>query len=83
MNIENLRRKADYYQHDAPDWARVLWPRIASFNHFIKYNREELVRAGAILRIGRDYFVDSESFPDAAKAVLGIADADQNDEVAA
>ena len=45
MNIESLRRKAEYYEHDAPPWARVIWTRPASFNHFIKFNRDALVEA--------------------------------------
>ena len=72
MNIENLRRKAEYYQHDAPEWVRVIWPRQASLNHFVKFNRDALVRAGAIRRLGRDYFVDVEVFPDVAKRIMNI-----------
>ena len=83
MNIESLRRKAEYYEHDAPTWARVIWTRPASFNHFIKFNRDALVEAGAIRRIGRDYFIDSEVFPVVAARILGIAAPEQAVEVAA
>ena len=74
MKIENLRRKTDYYQHAAPDWVRSVWPRIQSLNHFLKANRDDLVAHGGIARLGRDWFVDIENFPGAAKKILGVDD---------
>ena len=72
MKIENLRRKTDYYQNVAPDWVRSVWPRIQSLNHFLKSNRDDLVAHGGIARLGRDWFVDVEQFPTAAKQILGV-----------
>jgi len=80
MNIENLRRKPDYYENVAPDWVRSVWPRIQSLNHFLKANREDLLALGGITRLGRDWFVDTERFPIAAKKILG---ADASDKEAA
>lgn len=72
MKIENLRRKSDYYKNAAPDWVRSVWPRIESLNHFVKANRDSLVASGGIARLGRDWFVDTEQFPAAAKRILGV-----------
>lgn len=73
-HLQNLRRKPDYYRHDAPAWVRNIWPRPESFNWFIKTNRDTLVSQGAVVRLGRDYFVDAEVFPKAAQAILGVQD---------
>ena len=70
MQIENLRRKADFYEHIAPEWVRTVWPRIESLNHFLKSNRCALLEQGGIARLGRDWFIDCERFPKAAKAIL-------------
>jgi hypothetical protein len=75
-NIGNLRRKADYYFHDAPDWVRKIWPRSNSFSWFIKNNRQTLRQQGALVRLGRDYFIDAAAFPAAAQGVLGLTDED-------
>lgn len=72
MKIENLRRKTDYYKNAAPDWVRSVWPRIESLNHFVKAHRDTLVASGGIARLGRDWFVDVEQFPAAAKRILGV-----------
>ncbi len=73
MQLNNLRRKTAFYQHDAPDWVKNLWPRPQSFTWFIKHHRDDLVAQGALIKIGRDYFVDTTKFPDAARKVLGLA----------
>lgn len=70
--LHNLRRKSIFYRHDAPGWVRNIWDRPESFNWFIKHNREVLVQSGALVKLGRDYFVDVEIFPQAAERVLGI-----------
>lgn len=72
MNLVNLRRKADYYHSDAPDWVRSIWPRQESFGWFIKNNRQALVDQDAVVRLGRDYFVDKEKFPVVAGSLLGV-----------
>jgi hypothetical protein len=70
--IANLRRKAEYYSNDGPEWVRLIWPRLASFDWFLKSNRQTLVACGGIRRLGRDYFIDQSRFPNAAKLILGI-----------
>ncbi len=72
-SISDLRRKRDYYLQDAPDWVRTFWTKPESFNWFIKNNRSELTHQGAILRLGRDYFIDLNQFPHAAKNILGLS----------
>ncbi len=71
-DITHLRRKCDYYLHDGPEWVRTIWPKPESFNWFLKNHRNELNRQGAIVRLGRDYFVDLMTFPDVAAATLGL-----------
>ena len=70
--LSNLRRKADFYEHDAPKWARNIWSRPKSFEWFTKTHRKELIAQGAMLKIGRDYFIDVEKFPAAAIRILGL-----------
>ena len=73
MTLNNIRRKADFLQHDAPQWARTLWPRIESLNWFIKANKARLEADGAITKIGREWFVDIGTFPDVARGILNLA----------
>ena len=73
MNLEVLIRKRDYYDEKSPQWVRNIWSRKESFNNFIKYNRQSLVEQGAVVKIGRDYFVDVEKFPTIARQVIGVA----------
>lgn len=72
MNIENLRRKTDYYQNVAPEWVRSVWPRIQSLNHFLKAHRDDLVANGGIAQLGRGGIMDVEQFPTVVKQILGI-----------
>lgn len=67
-----LRRKPGYYHHEAKPWMLHVWPRKESFDWFIKKNRDALVTERAIVKIGRDYFVDSRIFPRVAESLLGI-----------
>jgi hypothetical protein len=76
QQIVNLRRKAIYYQHDAPAWVRNVWERPKSFDWFIKNNREALCEQGALVKLGRDFFVDTTTFPSAAERILGLTPAD-------
>jgi len=76
QQIVNLRRKAIYYQHDAPAWVRNVWSRPESFAWFIKNNRETLCSQGALVKLGRDYFLDTTTFPNAAERILGLTPAD-------
>lgn len=71
IKLARIRRKPDYYQNDAPAWVRNVWPRPESFDWFIKNRRAELVESGAVVRLGRDYFVDSVVFPKVAARLLG------------
>lgn len=70
--LQNLRRKPDYYRHDAPEWVRTIWPRPESFNWFVKAHRDTLMSQGAVVRLGRDQFVNVETFPRAAERILGV-----------
>jgi hypothetical protein len=72
--LSRIRRKLDYYFHDAPDWVRVVWPRPESFSWFVKHYRDELRSHGALLRLGRDYFIDIDQFPPAAEKILGLCE---------
>lgn len=72
MQLVNLRRKDAFYQHDGPQWVRNVWPRPESFNWFCKANRDRLVEQGAMHKLGRDWFVDTEVFPTAAERILGV-----------
>lgn len=72
QSINNIRRKPDYYLHDAPKWVRNIWPRPESFNWWVKANRKDLMAAGALVRLGRDHFVDAAIFPKVAERLLGF-----------
>jgi hypothetical protein len=72
MNLENLRRKHEFLRHDAPAWCRQVWPRPQSLDYFIKANRTPLTQAGALQKVGRDWFVDCQQFPGAAARILGL-----------
>jgi hypothetical protein len=72
MNLELLVRKSDYYNNAAPLWVRNIWARKEALDHFIKYNRRRLAAEGAVVKIGRDYFVDTETFPSIAMQVIGV-----------
>jgi hypothetical protein len=70
MNLELVVRKRDYYDA-APLWVRNIWSTRNALDHFIKYNRRELTSSGAIVKIGRDYFVEREQFPFVARTLIG------------
>jgi hypothetical protein len=80
MNLEFLSRKRIYYEVTAPGWVRNIWSRQEAFDHFIKYNRFELVDRGALIKIGRDYFVDSNKFPSVATEIMGLG-SDAHEEI--
>jgi hypothetical protein len=73
MNLELLSRKRTYYEETAPLWVRRIWSRPQAFDHFIKYNRAKLAAEGALVKIGRDYFVVSDKFPVIATEILGLS----------
>lgn len=73
MNLESLTRKRDYYDEAAPLWIRKIWSRPQAFDHFIKYNKVRLTNDGALVKIGRDYFVATEKFPNIATEILGLS----------
>ncbi len=83
--ITDLRRKPVFWQFDGPPWTREIWPRLESFNWFIKSHRDQLIQNGAICRIGREYFIDQRRFPNEAQVILGLRKAEsiQTGEVAA
>ena len=73
MNLELLSRKRTYYEEAAPSWVRKIWSRPQAFEHFIKHHRAALVGQGALIKIGRDYFVNSDKFPEVANEILGLS----------
>lgn len=83
VQLQQLRRKATYYQHDAPAWVRNIWDRLESFDWFIKNNRAALLEHGAVVRLGRDYFINAKVFPKAAESLLGLKPVTTASEVAA
>lgn len=72
MNLEFLSRKRTYYEETAPFWVRKIWSRSEAFDHFVKYNRAKLTSEGALVKIGRDYFVAADKFPFVATEILGL-----------
>lgn len=82
VQLQQLRRKATYYQHDAPVWVRNIWGRLESFDWFIKNNRTVLLERGAVVRLGRDYFINTKAFPKAAGSLLGLKSTTTASEVA-
>ena len=73
MNLELIWRKRPYYEEAAPTWVRKIWSRPQAFDHFIKKYRLRLTEEGAVIKIGRDYFVVSEKFPAIATEILGLS----------
>lgn len=47
-----------------------IWRSEESFFWFFKENREKLADTGAIMRIGRDWFVDLDKFPETSKRIF-------------
>ena len=83
VQLGNLSRKATYYQHDAPAWVRKIWDRPQAFDWFIKDNRAALLEHGAVVRLGRDYFVNVKVFPKTAESLLGMKITTNTSEVSA
>lgn len=72
VQLSALRRKGDYYRNESPEWVRIVWARPQGFDWFIKHHRAELAAAGAIIRLGRDWFVHTNRFPNTAQQILGV-----------
>jgi len=73
MNFQDLKalcRTSDYYDNHIPDWMRSVWQKPEGFQWFLKNNRRQLVESGALVRLGRDYFVSQESFEGVAFRLL-------------
>lgn len=77
IDLSRLRRKLDFYNFDAPEWVRTIWSREEAFEWFVKNHRKTLTKNGALVRLGRDYFIDSETFLPIAKSILGVSDTHQ------
>lgn len=73
MKLESLRRKSAYF-HEGPQWVRNRWPRIQSLSWFIKAHKDELTKKGAIVKLGREWFIDIDAFPDEIVAMSGLPD---------
>jgi len=72
MDLNQLRRKAEYLAHDAPPWVRVVCPRIESLNHILKTHRERLRAAGAVVAVGRENFIIIDPFEAELKAIFHL-----------
>ncbi len=70
--LSALRRKDVFYRSEAPAWVRNIWPRVESFNWFCKNHRDRLIADGAMVKLGRDFFVDVNTFPKVAQRLLGV-----------
>jgi hypothetical protein len=73
MNFQDLNalcRTSDYYENYIPDWMRSVWQKPEGFQWFLKNNRRQLVESGALVRLGRDYFVSQEAFEGVAFRLL-------------
>lgn len=73
MNFQDLNalcRTSDYYDNHIPDWMRSVWHKPEGFQWFLKNNRRQLVESGALVRLGRDYFVSQETFERTAFRLL-------------
>jgi hypothetical protein len=71
MQLESLRKKQDYYA-EGPTWVRNFWKKPTSFSFFLKENRTTLEELGAIVRPGREYFINIDEFPHAARIILKV-----------
>lgn len=74
IDLSRLRRKLDFYNFDAPEWVRTVWAREEAFEWFVKNHRKDLAKNGALVRLGRDYFIDSKAFLPIAKSILGVSE---------
>jgi hypothetical protein len=72
IKLERLARKRDFYS-TAPDWVKTFWPTQSSFDWFIKSRTQTLTEQGALMRLGRDYFVDAERLAIAVETEMGGA----------
>lgn len=79
--LQRLRRKSDFYS-DGPQWVRTVWPTQAGFEWFCKSRREALQKAGGLRRMGRDWFIDAESFPKVVAAEFQLPEATNGQEEA-
>ncbi len=73
MNFQDLKalcRTSDYYDNHIPDWMRSVWQKPEGFQWFLKNNRRQLVESGALVRLGRDYFVSQGEFEGVAFRLL-------------
>lgn len=71
--LDRTARKRDFYL-TGPDWVRRTWPTPHSFDWFCRSRRQELASKGAMVKLGRDWFVDVQAFPQAVAAVYGVSD---------
>jgi len=70
MDMNNLRRRDAYFEHELPDWAKYYFRDLSGLEWFAKSRRDELLEAGALVRFGRELLIDVSVFPDAAQAIL-------------
>ena len=59
IDLDRWQRKADFYAN-APTWVRSIWSTQPSFEWYCKSRRKTLAKAGALRKLGRDWFVHSD-----------------------
>ena len=69
VNLGTLSQKSDFLAQ-APAWCQAKWRNPKCFESFLKLNRAVLTEHGALMRLGRDYFIVTERFPEVAWAIL-------------
>ncbi len=69
--LDRTARKRDYWQ-TGPAFVRSVWPTPHSFDWFCRSRRQELAAQGAMVKLGRDWFIDAEAFPQAVARVYGL-----------
>ena len=77
MDLNHLRRRNDYIRHDAPKWMRALWPTEPSLDWFMKAHRQQLVGAGAIVLMGREYFIMADKFEAVVRQIYKLPEAEK------
>jgi len=72
--IPNVRRRDDYLKRDCPEWLKGRFYRTGALDWFVKSNKTELEKHGAIIKLGREWFVVPEKFESAAAEIFGVRD---------
>jgi hypothetical protein len=69
LNLSALYRKDPYFDV-MPEWLRRVLHHPGAYGWFIRQNKGQLVSEGALIKLGRDYFVDQDRFPVVAEQII-------------